>query len=298
MKRPPTLVPGDLIFITAPAKAIEIEYIEHAISLFKDQGFRVEVGNYCVGKFGYFSGTDNERTQDLQQAIDKEEVKAIFCARGGYGSIRILDSINWAAIVRNPKWLIGYSDIGIFHHRLLKLGIQSIHGTMPLNFKKNSPEALQSVFDAVKGKKLSTTYPSNTANRKGEAKGILVGGNLSVIYSLLATKDCFDFRNTVLFIEDLSEQLYHLDRMIFTLKKAGVFDLINGLIVGGMTDMKDTSDTIGLSVNEIILQHLKYVKIPVAFDFPCGHIFDNRAMIIGAEVIFSVSDKTVNLSYQ
>lgn len=297
MITPKALTKGDLIYITAPAKAIEPEFIQYAVEFFHSHGFRTEVSPNCGGKSGYFSGTDVIRQSDLQYAIESPDVKAIVCARGGYGCIRILDSINWAAMLREPKWLIGFSDITVFHHRLYNLGIQSIHGSMPLNYKENSSEALNTLIDSICGGEIIINYPSKANYKIGSSEGVLVGGNLSIIYSLLATKDSYIFKDAILFIEDLSEQLYHLDRMLFTLKKFGVFELIRGLIVGGMTDMKDTSDTIGMTVHEIILQHLTFSKIPVAFDFPCGHIADNRAMKVGAHVIFSVDSADVNLSY-
>jgi muramoyltetrapeptide carboxypeptidase len=297
MIKPEPLIPGDLIYITAPAKAIENTLVDYAVEFFKSQGFRVLVSPNCTGKFGYFSGSDHERTSDLQKGIDNEEVKAIICARGGYGSIRILDSLNWAAMLRHPKWLVGFSDITVFHHRLFNLGIQSIHGTMPVNYKSNSPEALQTLMDSLCGREIKISYTSTNSAKHGRAEGTLIGGNLSIIYSLLATKDCYLFKDAILFIEDLSEQLYHLDRMLFALKKAGVFDLIKGLIIGGLTDMEDTIDSIGLSIHDIILQHFNYSKIPIAFDFPCGHFEDNRAMIIGASVEFSVFKGEVRLTY-
>lgn len=297
MIKPEPLIPGDLIYITAPAKAIENTLVDYAVEFFKSQGFRVLVSPNCTGKFGYFSGSDHERTSDLQKGIDNEDVKAIICARGGYGSIRILDSLNWAAMLRHPKWLVGFSDITVFHHRLFNLGIQSIHGTMPVNYKSNSPEALQTLMDSLCGREIKISYTSTNSDKHGRAQGTLIGGNLSIIYSLLATKDCYLFKDAILFIEDLSEQLYHLDRMLFAIKKAGVFNFIKGLIIGGLTDMEDTIDSIGLSIHDIILQHFNYSKIPIAFDFPCGHFEDNRAMIIGASVEFSVSKEEVRLTY-
>ncbi len=297
MIKPEALIPGDLIYITAPAKAIENALVDYAVEFFKSQGFRVLVSPNCTGKFGYFSGTDHERASDLQKGIDNEEVKAIICARGGYGSIRILDNLNWAAMLRHPKWFVGFSDITVFHHRLFNLGIQSIHGTMPVNYKSNSQEALQTLMDSLYGREFKISYSSTNSAKHGRAVGTLVGGNLSIIHSLLATKDSFLFKDAILFIEDLSEQLYHLDRMLFALKKAGVFDLIKGLIIGGMTDMEDTTDSIGLSIQDIILQHFNFSKIPIAFDFPCGHFEDNRAMIVGATVEFSVSNEEIKLTY-
>ena len=298
MITPKALKEGDIIYITAPAKSIDKETIDYAISFFKSKGFNVIISSNCFGKHGYFSGMDRIRAIDLQTAIDDENVRAIVCARGGYGCVRILDHINWANMLREPKWLIGFSDITVFHQRLFNLGIQSIHGSMPLNFKENSDLALQTLIEAMGGGRPVISCNYNSQNKIGIANGKLIGGNLSIIYSLLATNDCFDFRNNILFIEDLSEHLYHLDRMLFTFKKAGVFDQINGLIIGGMTDMKDTDDPMGMSINEIILQHFSFSKIPIAFDFPSGHIPDNRSLIIGSEVILSVTTEKTELTYQ
>lgn len=297
MIQPAPLKKGDLIYITAPAKSIDEASVSFAKNFFETQGFRVEISKHCFGTFNYFSGTDEERAADLQAGIDHPEAKAIVCARGGYGCVRIVDQLQWANMLREPKWLIGFSDITVFHHRLFKLGIQSIHGTMPLNFEKNSPEALQTLVEAMTGSQKPLTWNKNPNNRIGKANGKLIGGNLSILYSLIATSDAYFFEGNILFLEDLAEHYYHLDRMFFSLRKSGILDRISGLIIGGMTDMEDTTIPFGMSTEEIVLQHFQFRKIPIAFEIPSGHIDDNRALIVGAEVELVVENELSTLSY-
>jgi len=288
---------GDLIYLTAPAKAIEEEHVEYARKFFEMEGFNVLVSEHCLGQHNYFSGTDEERTADFQFGLDNPEVKAIVCVRGGYGCIRILDRLQWAGFLRHPKWIVGFSDITLFHQRLQRFGIPSIHSTMPLNFKNNSDESLATLLSALKGETNPVYCEYVEENKPGTAEGILVGGNLSILYSLLGTDDHIDYSNTILFIEDLAEQLYHIDRMLHAFEKAGIFDRIKGLIVGGMTDLEDTTISFGHSVEQIILHHFKYRKIPIAFNFPAGHINDNRALILGKTCRLEVNEKESVLRY-
>lgn len=297
MIQPKPLKKGDLIYITAPAKAIEPEFVYFAQNYLEKQGFRVEISPNCLGNYNYFSGTDQKRLADLQQGIDHLKAKAILCARGGYGCVRIVDQLQWANMLREPKWLIGFSDITIFHHRLFKLGVQSVHGTMPLNFQTNSTAALQTLVDTITGLKPNLTWNTTPHKRIGKAKGKLIGGNLSIVYSLIATNDAYYFEGNVLFLEDLSEQLYHLDRMFFAFKKSGILDRISGLVIGGMTDLKDTAVQFGMTIEEIILQHFTFSRIPISFGAPIGHIDDNQSVIIGAEVEFTVENEQTNLAY-
>ena len=291
------LQPGDLIYICAPAKSIEKEHVYFAQALFEAKGYRVEISKHCLNTYHYFSGTDVERAADLQYAFDNPEIKAIVCARGGYGSIRIIDHLGWASMLLSPKWLIGFSDITIFHQRMLRHGLESIHGTMPLNFQTNSNESFTTLFDALEGRAYSIQSPASNFNKMGECRGKLVGGNLSILYSLLATDERIDYTGTILFIEDLSEQLYHLDRMFYSFKKAGILEQINGLVIGGMTDLKDTVIPFGQNYQELILSHLTFRKIPVCFDFPAGHIDDNRALILGQECSLKVSNSGAELNF-
>ena len=251
---------GDLIEILAPAKAIEEAHVVFAKSFLEGKGFKVRISENCLGEDNYFSGSISERLSDFQNAVDDPEVKAIVCARGGYGCVQLVDKIQWANSLRYPKWIVGFSDVTVFHQRIGIMGMESIHGSMPLNFKKNSSDALQTLVHALTGNSYSIKVPSNSKNNLGEAKGRILGGNLSILYSLLGTNDGIDYSNSILFIEDLAEQIYHIDRMFYAFNKAGVLDQIKGLVVGGMTDLKDTATPFGMSYEDVILSHFEYRK--------------------------------------
>ncbi len=293
----PYLSKGDKITIIAPAKAIEREKVLYAKDFLEKYGFVVEISKNCLGQYNYFSGTPAERLNDFQLALDDPETKAILCARGGYGCIELVDNIQWASMIRNPKWVVGYSDITVFLSRLTQLGVNCIHGTVPLNFEDNSKEALETLIQALCGNPYTINSEINPYNKLGSASGKLTGGNLSILYSLIGTDDMVDYSNTILFIEDLSEHLYAIDRMFHSLRKSGVLSKINGLIVGGMTDLKDTEQPFGKSVEEIILSHFEYRKIPIAFNFPAGHISDNRALILGKSITLDVTESGAKIVF-
>ena len=297
MIQPTPLIPGDLIYITAPAKITDPKTVLFAKEYLEKHGFNVLVSAHCFGNHHYFSGTEEERLTDLQFGIDHPDVRAILCARGGYGSIRILDRINWANVLLEPKWVIGFSDITVFHHRLQKLGIQSIHATMPISFQKNTDEALLSLLESITGKFTPYVLPQNKSNKTGAATGNLIGGNLSIVYSMLGTNDQYDFENSILFLEDVGEYYYQVERMIFALSKAGVFEKIKGLIIGGMTDLEDTDPPLGRSIEKIILEQLQFSNMPVIFNFPSGHIEDNRALVFGKRTQICVNDNETTVSY-
>ena len=296
MNVPQPLVAGDLIYITAPAKAIEKEHVDFAVSFFENAGFKVLVSKNCLGQHHYFSGTDEERLEDLQYGIDHPEVKAIVCARGGYGCVRIVDRIQWASMLREPKWMVGFSDVTVFHQHLQRFNLPSIHGSMVLNFKDNTQEALTTLLSALKGESFSLSATS-IHNKPGQAEGTLIGGNLSIVYSLIGTNNQPDYSDKILFVEDLAEHLYHIDRMFYALNKSGILDKISGLVVGGMTDLEDTATPFGMSVEEIILAHFQFRNIPIAFGFPAGHLNDNRALILGKKVRFNVEGTTSELRF-
>jgi len=289
MKQPQKLQKGDRIAIVAPAKSIEPIFIQEAVTFFEDNGFTTSIGENCLQTFHYFAGTISQRLADFQKALDDPEIKAICCARGGYGSIQIMEFIDWTTFIKHPKWIIGFSDITIFHLHVFSLGIESLHATMPLNFKENSNESRDTLITSLEGKQLEYEIKTPSGALLGQCQGRLIGGNLSILYSLLSTIKLSDFEGAVLFIEDLSEQLYHLDRMFYALRRMGILNVINGLVVGGMTDMKDTAVPFGSSVLEIIHYHLKYRPIPLVLDFPAGHINDNRALISGRTVTMEVN---------
>lgn len=295
---PPPLEKNDLILIVAPAKAIEATIVVYAKDYLESKGFRVEIAQHTTGQNNYFSGTDFERMSDFQWALDHPEAKAILCARGGYGCIRVFDYLQWANQLRNPKWIIGFSDVTVFHQYLQKMGIESLHATMPLNFANNSTEALNSLLDTITGKSLEYILPPNTNNSLGTAEGTLLGGNFSILYSLLGTSLQTDYRSSILFIEDVGEAIYAIDRMMYAFKHAGILDQLAGIIVGGMTQMRDSEIPFGASIEEVILRHFQFRKIPIAFNFPAGHIDDNRALILGREVKLTVSQTETKLTFK
>ena len=297
MIQPPALNPGDLIYITAPAKLMDTQAVTYAKKHLEENGFKVLISKNCLGKHHYFSGTDEERLWDLQFGIDHPDVRAILCARGGYGSIRLVDRINWANMLREPKWMIGFSDITVFHHRLNKLGVQSIHGSMPINFEKNTEAALTSLVNTLKGSWPQFLLPSNQSNKVGIATGNLIGGNLSIVYSMLGTDDQYDFEDSILFLEDLGEHYYQVERMFFALKKSGAFQKIKGLIIGGISELEDTDPPLGRTIEEIVLDQLMFTRIPVLFNFPGGHIEDNRAMVFGKKIQLTVSEEEASVVY-
>jgi muramoyltetrapeptide carboxypeptidase len=290
----PFLKKGDLIRIIAPAKAIEAEFVAFAQEFLEKNGFRVLVGKHTLGRWNYLSGTDAQRMSDMQEALDDPECKAILCARGGYGSVRILEKLNWAGFLREPKWLVGFSDITFFHNHIQACDLPSIHATMPLNFKENTAESLNSLVDALSGKPRIYEYPATNGYFKpGQAVGTVVGGNLAVLHALMGTPKQPEFRDAILFIEDIGEYLYAIDRMLYTLELAGVFDKISGLIVGGMTNISDSNPPLGFTLEEIIKEKMWYRSFPVCMNFPAGHIDDNRALVFGKKAMLEVGEGVI-----
>ncbi len=285
-----------IIRIVSPAKAISKDLIDYAQNLLESNGFSVEIGKNAIGQHHYFSGTDEERLNDFQAAIDDHSVDIILCARGGYGSIRIVDRISFSALKRYPKLIVGFSDITVFHlhvHQYLKL--PTLHATMPLNFKNNSEESINSLIKALNEQSNFYKILSDKSNLQGKAKGQLIGGNLAIIYALIGTNSDINFAGKILFIEDVGEYIYAIDRMFWALEKSGKLSGLRGLIVGGMTSIKDTEVGFGQSVKDLILDRVSGYNYPVCFNFPAGHINDNRALVLGKESLLTVEKDNVTL---
>lgn len=292
MITPPYLKQGDKIGIVAPARKISREELQPAINIFSSWGLEVVLGKKIFNQENQFSGSDDQRTEDLQAMMNDASVKAIISARGGYGTVRIIDKLDFSRFVKNPKWIIGYSDITVLHsHIHANFGIETLHATMPINFSKNK-EAVEALRKSLFGELLNYQIENHSLNKKGNAEGILIGGNLSLLYALSATKSDIDTKGKILFIEDLDEYLYHIDRMMMNLKRSGKLENLAGLIVGGMSDMKDNAVPFGKNAEEIILDAVKEYNFPVCFNFPAGHIDRNLALIFGRKISLSVSDKT------
>jgi muramoyltetrapeptide carboxypeptidase len=290
---------NDEIRIIAPASAVEQDYIDKTIQSLVDLGFKVSLGKYIMERFHQFAGKDWQRAEDFQEAINDPDVGAIFCARGGYGSIRIITKIDFSTLLDRPKWLAGFSDVTAFHSFLNRtLNISTIHAPMPVNV--DSPyfaENLVKLKSILDGKIPEIHLEPHAQNLKGKGKGKLVGGNLSIIYSLQSTRFELDTRGNILFIEDVGEQLYHLDRMMQNLFLSGKLDELAGLVVGGMTDMKDKKRPFGQTAFEIINDTVKCFDYPVAFGFPAGHIDNNVPFILGPDAELEVNDTGAHLRY-
>lgn len=278
----PTLSSNDTIYICAPAKAIDEESILFAKNLLISDGFRVKLSPHVLGVHQYFSGTDEERLNDLQAGLDHPEAKAVLCARGGYGCIQLIEKLDWTLFQKNPKWIIGFSDITVLHLVLNKMKLPSLHATMPLNFKTNTPLSFSTLFSALKGENVEIEAPSHPKNRLGSQKKTIVGGNLAIVHAMLPYLDSSFFKDKILFLEDIGEHLYQIDRMFYGLRFHGALDNISGLILGGFTNISDTDAPFGSTLEEIILGHVQHREIPVGFGFPCGHQEDNQAIILGS----------------
>jgi muramoyltetrapeptide carboxypeptidase len=297
---PPFLQPGDVIGICAPARKVSPEEMKDGIDLLLAKGFQVKVSQHLYGEFNQFSGTDDERAADLQSLIDDSEVKAIVFARGGYGWVRFIDQINFSLLEKYPKWLIGFSDVTVLHSHLnIHHSICTLHAPMMINLlqEKRNDEAAKAIIDILTGKNIRYSEKNlNALNRNGICEGELVGGNLSLLYALAGTPSDLATDGKILFIEDLDEYLYHIDRMMMQLKRTGKLTNLKGLIVGGMSDMRDNTIPFGKSAVEIISEAVAEYNYPVCFDFPSGHIDRNLALVLGADVRLEVG-QSIDLTF-
>ena len=281
---PPYLQQGDTIGIICPSGYMPLDKISTCIEQLKAWGYQVVIGKTPGNQYHYFSGTDEERLTDLQLMLDNPEIKAILFGRGGYGLSRIIDKINFDSFAKNPKWLIGYSDITVLHaHINQQLRIATIHAPMAAAFNDDGykNEFVQSINKVLKGDDYTYHAPSHKFNKLGIAKGELIGGNLSIIAHLIGSKSSYTNKGKILFLEDIGEYLYHIDRLFIQLKRSGLFQETAGLIIGGFTDLKDTVIPFGADIYSIINDHLKDLNVPICYDFPVGHQTNNYALKVG-----------------
>ena len=268
---PPSLKDGDVIAIVATARKVTPEEMFPAIEFLKENGFRVLCGKNLYEVENQFAGSDKQRAEDLQWAINQPEIKAILIARGGYGTMRVLDLVDFSPLKKNPKWICGFSDVTALHlHVQSHLNLTTLHCVMPINFGKNR-EAFESLVNALRGNVQRYVWEGSEFDRSGSTDGILVGGNLSLLYALTGTASDITTDEKILFIEDLDEYLYHLDRMMMSLRMAGKLKNLKGLVIGGLSDMKDNVVPYGKTATEIILDAVKDYSFPVCFNFPAGH---------------------------
>ena len=299
MKTPPYLKPGSKIRIVSPAGKVDKKYVLPAVQWLSNQGYNVELGRHVFSRYFQFAGTDEQRLEDLQTALDDPETKAIICSRGGYGSVRIIDKLNFKNCTFHPKWLVGFSDITILHACFNKLGVATIHGVMPRYFfdlKGEANENLLSLMNLLTGTKAEYVLPTEKKNRKGKVQAEVVGGNLSIISSLQGTRYELNTDGKILFLEEIDEFLYHTDRIMHQLKLAGKLDNLAGLVLGNFTDMKDNESPFGKSIREIISEAVEEYEYPVCFGFPAGHDLKNLALSFGQKWELKVHEKHTTLT--
>lgn len=302
-EQPPYIKAGDTIAIVAPSGILlgRDGEVQQAKKLLESWGLYVVVGRNVFKKNNHFAGTDSERLADLQWAMNDPSISGIWCARGGYGTVRILDGLDFKELKKNPKWIIGYSDITALHNELNNQGIQSLHALMCVSLTKNLDEikpSIETFKSALFGKPVNYTLKGSKYNREGFAKGQLVGGNLTILHTMLGSNSSIDTKGKILFIEEIGEYKYHIDRMLQSLKRAGYFDNCAGLVVGDMSKMRKNTTAWGSSVEQLILDALKDYDFPIAFNMPAGHEKDNRALVLGTTVELKVEKDRSLLIYR
>lgn len=301
MKIPAFLKPGDLIRIVAPAKKYPVLQLDFAVNTIKNWGFKVIVGKNLLESWGGFAGTDEQRLADLQEALDDDQCKAIICARGGYGSVRILDDLNFERFLNHPKWIVGYSDITfLLMHVLRQHKTAAIHGTMPLNINDEKERfwAIESLKNTLTGNLNPVKWTGNSINFYKPITGTLVGGNLSILQNLIGTPSEPDWNKSILFVEDVGEQLYHLDRQLHHFGRAGIFKKITALLVGGFTNMTDDNPYfINQTAEDLIAWHAQKAGINAIFGFPAGHIKNNQSVVLGLKTTITQQNDVFTLQH-
>ncbi len=301
--RPPYLKEGDTVAIVAPSGILKNREreVQQAVDLLKSWGLHATVGKHVFSKANHFAGTDAERCEDLQKAMDDPTISAIWCARGGYGTVRILDKLDYTKLKENPKWIIGYSDITALHNQLHNQGFESLHALMCVSLTQDITEVQESVDTfkaALFGNPSNYDLEGSKYNREGEAKGQLIGGNLTMLHTMLGSDTSLDTSGKILFIEEIGEYKYHIDRMLQSMKRAGYFENLKGLVVGDMSKLRKNTTLWGTSVEQLILDVLKEYDFPIAFNMPAGHEKDNRALVLGREVELKVGKEKSSLFYK
>ena len=295
---PPYLQPNDLVYIVSPSGAINPEFIDGAKKILSSWGLQVAEGDFARTEYGRFAGTKEQLISDLHSALDNPNVKAILCSRGGYGLAQILDKIDFTAFQKSPKWLIGFSDITILHNLITNLGIASVHGIMAKHLTElpSNSEQVQLLKDILFGKLPSYSIPNEPFNRFGKASGKLIGGNLSVLMGLRGSEYDLPYQGNILFIEDIAEKPYHIDRMMQNLRFGGVLAQLSGLIVGQFSDC-DEDPSMHQTIAEIIANAVRDYDYPVCFNFPAGHVDYNLPLVLGQNVALIVDENCATLTF-
>ena len=292
MKQIGFLKKGSKIAIAAPARMVTPDEMQFAFNWLKEKGFEPVYDDRLFAQHYIFAGDDNFRAAVFQQYLDDEEIEAIWIARGGYGSIRIIDKLDFTKFLKHPKWIIGFSDGTVLHGKLNRLGVPSLHAAMPFYFENKTPEAKHALLDALLGIPLRYAFPTYPLNKTGIMDGEIVGGNLSVLYGMMGSNTFPELDGKILFIEEVDEYIYHIDRMMHALKRAGKFSNLKGLVVGGLTQIKDNSHPFGMTAEQVIAETVAKYDYPVCFGFPAGHFDDNRPLFFGQESRIEVTEES------
>ena len=293
MKKIPYLHQGSKVSIAAPARKMSREQMQPAIQWLEERGFETVYDDRLFAEYYIFAGDDDFRAAVLQEYIDNESIEAIWLSKGGYGSIRVIDKLDFTKFMQHPKWIVGFSDTTVFHGKLSRLGCPSLHACMPFCFDQKTIEAKQSLFDALTGRPLQYEFSAHPLNRLGKMEGEIVGGNLSVLYGMIGSNSFPETDGKILFIEDVDEYIYHIDRMMHGLKRAGKLEKLKGLVVGGLTKIHDNEEPFGMSVEEVIAEAFSGHDYPVCFGFPAGHFDNNCALVLGKKSNFVISAEKV-----
>lgn len=301
--QPSYLKAGDTVAIVAPSGVLKnkTNEVQRSKALLESWGLHVTIGKHVFSQHGHFAGTDEERCADLQKALDDPKIKAIWAARGGYGTVRIMDKLDYTKFKEHPKWIIGYSDITALHNQLHNLGYETIHALMCTSLTKDINEvknAIDTFKEAIFGKPLAYTLEGSQYNKPGSIIAPLVGGNLTLLHTMLGSVTSIDTSGDILFIEDVGEYAYHIDRMLQSLKRAGYFENCKGILVGDISRVRYNDQDFGRTIEEIILDIVADKNIPVAFNMPAGHEKDNRAMILGKTVELTVGKEQSTLIFK
>lgn len=300
MITPPYLKSGDKVGIVSTAKTVSAAEIKEGLNIVKSWNLEPVVGKNAHNVYGFFAGTNHERLEDLQKMLDDDTIKAIIFTRGGYGTIQFIDQLDFTNFKKNPKWIVGYSDITVLHSHIHTLGIETLHAVMLQGMPTATPEAVASLKNALFGEKLTYKIAKSKENKLGETavQGTLVGGNLSILFALNGSVSDIDTAGKILFFEDIDEYLYHLDRMLIALKRSNKLANLKAILVGAMTDIKEATLAYGKTDYEIVLDEVKEFDFPVYFDFPCGHQSDNQTLILGRTITITPDSDTVTVAFR
>ena len=299
VKIPPYLKKGDTVGILATARKVDMAPLDPAIKLLKSWGLNVVTGKTIgLDNNDQLAGADWQRATDFQQMLDDPSIKAIWSAKGGYGTVRMVDRIDFTKFKLHPKWIVGFSDLTVLHSHINNLDVATLHSIACISVSRATPDAIEGLRKGLFGGKIEYTIPAHAFNKTGKAHGELVGGNLSVLYSIMGSESEADYKGKIIFIEDLDEYLYHIDRMMMNLKRNGYFKDVKGIIVGAMSKMRDNDIPWGHDALEIIQDITKEYKIPICFNFPAGHIQDNRALVFGKQITMEVTESGTKITFE